>query len=82
MWDTVKNFLAVVCRPNPILEKLVRTSSIWPLDHDGTSVIVQGDEKKSGIIRPAKDGEFTGISLFLTLTIITMSRWYLSNKKL
>jgi hypothetical protein len=44
-------------------------------------VHLQGDEEKSGTIRPAKD-EFTGSSLFLTFTIITMSRWYLSNKKL
>jgi hypothetical protein len=82
MWDTVKNFLDVIRRPNPILEKLVRTSSNWPLDHNATSLIAQGDEEKSEIICPAKDEEFTGSSLFLTLTIITMSRWYLSNKKL
>jgi hypothetical protein len=82
MWDTVKNFLAVICRPNPILEKLMQTSSNWPLDHNGTSLIVQRDEKKSGTILPAKDEEFTVSSLFLTLTIITTSRWYLFNKKL
>jgi hypothetical protein len=74
MWDTVKNFLAVICRPNPILGKLVRTSSNWPLDQNGTSLIVRGDEEKSGTIRPAKDEELTGSSLFLTLPIITMSR--------
>jgi hypothetical protein len=43
---------------------------------------MQGDEEKSGAIRRAKDEEFTENSLFLTLTIITMFRWYLSNKKL
>jgi hypothetical protein len=82
MWDTVKNFLAVIRRPNPILEKRVRTSSNWPLDYNGTSLIVQGDEEKSGTIRPAMNEEFTGSSLFLTLTIITISCWYLLNKKL
>jgi hypothetical protein len=82
MWDTVKNFLAVIRRPNPILEKLMRTSSNWPFDHNETSLILQEDKEKNGTIRPAKDEEFTGISLFLTLTIIPMSRWYLSNKKL
>jgi hypothetical protein len=41
---------------------------------------VQGDEEKSGTNRPVMDQGFTGSSLFLTLTIITMSRWYLSNK--
>jgi hypothetical protein len=45
-------------------------------------VSIAGDEEKNGTIRPAKDEQFTGNSLFLTLTIITMSRWYLSNKKL
>jgi hypothetical protein len=82
MWDTVKNFLAVIRPPNPILEKLMRISSNWPLDHNGTLLIVQGGEEKSGTIRPAKDEEFTGSSLFLTLIIMTMSRWYLSHKKL
>jgi hypothetical protein len=82
MWDTVKNFLAVIRRPNPILEKLVRISSNWRLAHNGTSLIVQGNEEKSGTIRPAKDEEFTGNLLFLTRMIITMSRWYLSSKKL
>jgi hypothetical protein len=43
---------------------------------------MQGDEGKSKTIRPAKNEEFTGGSLFLTVTIITMSRWFLSNKKL
>jgi hypothetical protein len=43
---------------------------------------LQGDEEKSGIISPANDEEFTGSLLFLTLTIISMSRWYLSHKKL
>jgi hypothetical protein len=36
MWDTLENFLAVICRPNPILEELVRRSSNWPLDQNGT----------------------------------------------
>jgi hypothetical protein len=45
-------------------------------------VSIGGDEEKNGTIRRAKDEEFTGSSLFLTLTIITMSRWYLSNLKL
>jgi hypothetical protein len=45
-------------------------------------VSINGDEEKSEIIRPAKDKEFIGSSLCLTLTIITMSRWYVSNKKL
>jgi hypothetical protein len=45
-------------------------------------VSIAGDEEKSGTIRPAKDEEFTDNSLFLTLTIITMSRWYLSHQKL
>jgi hypothetical protein len=44
-------------------------------------VSMTGDEEKSGIIRPAKNEGFTGSSLFMTLTI-TISRWYLSNKKL
>jgi hypothetical protein len=57
-------------------------SSNWSLDHHGTSLIVQGDEEKSGTIQPAKDEELTRSSLFLTLTIITMSCWYLSHKKL
>jgi hypothetical protein len=48
----------------------------------GKEVSIAGDEEKSGTIHPAKDEEFTGSSPFLTLTIITMSRWYLSNKKL
>jgi hypothetical protein len=82
MWDTVHNFLAVIRRPNPILEKLVRTSSNWPFGEIETSLIVQRDEEKSGTICPEKDEEFTGSSFFLSLTIITMSRWYLSNKKL
>jgi hypothetical protein len=37
-------------------------------------VSIAGDEEKSETIRPAKDEEFTGSSLFLTLTIITMPR--------
>jgi hypothetical protein len=45
-------------------------------------VSIAGDEEKSGTIPPAKDEEFTVSSLFLALTIIIMSRWYLSNKKL
>jgi hypothetical protein len=77
-----KELLAVIRGPNPILEKLVRISSNWPLDYNGTSMIVQGDEEKSGTVRPAKDEEFTRSSLFVTLTIIIMSRWYLSNTKL
>jgi hypothetical protein len=44
-------------------------------------VSIAGDEEKSGTIPLAKDKEFTGSLLFLTLTII-MSRWYLSNNKL
>jgi hypothetical protein len=43
-------------------------------------VPIAGDEEKSGTIPPAKDEDFTGSSFFLTLTIITMSRWYFSNK--
>jgi hypothetical protein len=79
-----KELLAVIRHPNPILEKFVQTLSTWLLDHNnnGTSLIVQGDEEKSGTIRPAKDEEFAVNSLFLILTIITMSCWYLSNKKL
>jgi hypothetical protein len=46
------------------------------------ALILQGDKEKSGTIRPATDEEFAVSSLFLTLTIITMSRRYLSNKKL
>jgi hypothetical protein len=57
-------------------------SSNWLFDPNVTSLIVQGDEEKSGTILPVKDEEFTGSSLFLTLTIITMSHWYLSNEKL
>jgi hypothetical protein len=57
-------------------------SSNCPLDHNGMSLFVQGDQEKSGTIRPAMDEEFTGSSLFLTLEIITISRWYLSDKKL
>jgi hypothetical protein len=45
-------------------------------------ISIAGDEEKNGTIRPAKDEEFNGSSLFLTLTIITISRWYLYNKKL
>jgi hypothetical protein len=45
-------------------------------------VSIAGDEEKSGTIRPDKDEEFTWSSLFLTFTIITTSRWYLSHKKL
>jgi hypothetical protein len=82
MWDAGNNFLAIIGRPNPILEKFVRTSSNWSLDHNGTPLILQGDEEKSGTIRPAKDEAFTGSSLFLTFTIVTMSRWYLSKKAL
>jgi hypothetical protein len=44
-------------------------------------VSIPGDEVKSGTIRPSKDEEFTVNSFFLTFMIITMSRWYLSNKK-
>jgi hypothetical protein len=45
-------------------------------------VSIAGDREKSGTIRPAKDDEFIVSSPFLTLPIITMSRWHLSNKKL